>query len=462
MVSDILVSILLFYLSVFIRINFFPLMFDNLPALNSKITNYYWIFPIWFFAMTYEGAYSKRFSFWDEIKLIYQVTFLATLIIFAVVSIGKLSPSISRAVLILMGLLFMSIFPFIRISLKRLLINIGLMKSRVLILGAGKTGRLVLNALRKERNLGYEVAGFIDNDPSIRRKYVDGIKVHGYLNEVERYLKSCFILEVVVAMPKMDNEKLFNLVSKLQHKVRSVLFIPDPFGIAVLKTELKHLLFNEQAMVLEIKNNLARPFDRFVKRTSDYLFGLILALILLLPILIVSIIIRITSKGQAIFKQERVGKDNKVFLCYKFRTMYQDAEKRLNEILETDPEAKSEWDTYGKLKNDPRITGIGNLLRVTSLDELPQIFNVLKGEMSLVGPRPIPLYERERYQDMLMFCFSVLPGITGLWQVSGRSGTSYKKRISLDSWYIRNWNLWLDIVILLKTIKVVFRKEGAV
>jgi undecaprenyl-phosphate galactose phosphotransferase len=148
-------------------------------------------------------------------------------------------------------------------------------------------------------------------------------------------------------------------------------------------------------------------------------------------------------------------------MCYKFRTMYLDADERLQGILERDPAARAEWERHWKLKDDPRVTDMGKFLRKTSLDELPQIFNVLRGEMSLVGPRPYIQNEEKFLHDFKDPILSVLPGITGLWQVSGRSNTSYNYRIALDSWYVRNWNLWLDIVILIKTIPVVFKTEGA-
>lgn len=158
-----------------------------------------------------------------------------------------------------------------------------------------------------------------------------------------------------------------------------------------------------------------------------------------------------------------MDKNNKPFKCYKFRTMFNDAETRLNNLLQSNVAAKDEWHNHWKLENDPRVTRIGKFLRETSLDELPQIFNVLKGEMSLVGPRPVTKEEIENYyKDQAALCFCVPPGITGLWQVSGRSRVSYDQRIALDSWYVRNWNLWLDIVILFKTVKVVLKREGAV
>jgi undecaprenyl-phosphate galactose phosphotransferase len=178
--------------------------------------------------------------------------------------------------------------------------------------------------------------------------------------------------------------------------------------------------------------------------------------------ILISIIIKLSDKGPVIYSHKRIGKNDNEFNCYKFRTMYIDADKRLKEILEKDPEKKKEWENYWKLKDDPRVTKIGNFLRKTSLDELPQIFNVLKGEMSLVGPRPVIQKElNEYYRENAEYYFKVPPGITGLWQVSGRSETSYDYRVSLDAWYVKNWNLWLDIIILIRTIKAVIKQEGA-
>ena len=157
----------------------------------------------------------------------------------------------------------------------------------------------------------------------------------------------------------------------------------------------------------------------------------------------------------------RVGKDGKIFPCYKFRSMCVDAKEKLEELLQNDPEARAEWERDFKLKHDPRITKSGAFLRRTSLDELPQIFNVLKGEMSLVGPRPIIKDEMERYGNRIDDYLMVKPGIAGIWQCSGRSDTTYQERVQMDSWYVRNWSVWLDIMILWKTIEAVVAKKGA-
>ncbi|HCN8764897.1 TPA: sugar transferase, partial [Escherichia coli] len=157
----------------------------------------------------------------------------------------------------------------------------------------------------------------------------------------------------------------------------------------------------------------------------------------------------------------RIGKGGKIFKCLKFRSMVTNSKEVLEDLLSKDIQAKQEWEATFKLKNDPRITKIGHFLRRTSLDELPQLFNVLKGEMSLVGPRPIITAELEKYNDEVAYYLLSKPGMTGLWQVSGRSDVDYETRVYLDTWYVKNWSMWNDIAILFKTIGVVLKKDGA-
>ncbi|HDY7006134.1 TPA: sugar transferase, partial [Klebsiella pneumoniae] len=205
---------------------------------------------------------------------------------------------------------------------------------------------------------------------------------------------------------------------------------------------------------------LAKLSSRIIKRTFD-IIGSLGIIIILSPLLIY-----ISNKvkkdgGPSIYGHERIGKGGKPFKCLKFRSMIVNSNEVLSRVLETDPEAKKEWDLTFKLKKDPRITKIGAILRRTSLDELPQLFNVLRGEMSLVGPRPIIRAELERYNDEVDYYLLSKPGMTGLWQVSGRSDVDYETRVYLDAWYVKNWSMWNDIAILFKTIGVVLKKDGA-
>jgi undecaprenyl-phosphate galactose phosphotransferase len=198
-----------------------------------------------------------------------------------------------------------------------------------------------------------------------------------------------------------------------------------------------------------------------LKRLIDITISLLIMPFIIPVILIIALLVKIDSRGNIFFVQERLGKDFKTFKCFKFRTMYSNSEQIFKDYLLSNPDAFREWNEYKKLKDDPRITKIGKFLRKTSLDELPQILNVIKGEMSLVGPRPYLPSEEKDMQPYSNIILSVKPGVTGLWQVSGRNKLSFKQRLHLDSIYALNNNLITDLVILIRTIKVVFLGEGA-
>ncbi len=458
-IFDVLTLTGFYYIAALFRKHILPLFFSNLPAFEINLFQYYWVFPIWIFILAYEGGYTRRFSLWDEVKLLWKSSFFTALAIFAVLFIGKKGISYSRTILITMVFGSFLLFPVVRPLYKSLLHYMGFLKRKVLIIGSGEFAKKAYHSLKKERNLGYEVAGFVDD--CAQNLLIEGYRVHNGLERIERYLKRCGIQDVIIAKPEMEKEELMRLIDRVQHKVENTLFIPDIVGISVLGTELRHF-FQDQTLVIALKNNLERRSNFIIKRIFDYVVSISLLPFFLIIFCFLSLLIKLTSRGPAIFSQERIGKNNKPFMCYKFRTMYIDAEERLKEILNRDPEARKQWEEFRKLKKDPRITSIGRFLRKTSLDELPQLFNVLKGDMSLVGPRPVTREEIEKhYKDKAEFYFKVLPGITGLWQVSGRNDLSYDERVSLDAWYVRNWNLWLDIVILLKTVGVVIKSNGA-
>lgn len=198
-----------------------------------------------------------------------------------------------------------------------------------------------------------------------------------------------------------------------------------------------------------------------LKRSTDLLVALA-ACIFLLPVLIpIALLIRLSDGGPAIFKQKRVGLNGREFLCYKFRSMHIDSKRQLAELLERDPRARAEWKATQKLENDPRITKLGNFLRKSSLDELPQLLNIIKGDMSIVGPRPIVQSEIEKYGEYFEHYKSVRPGLTGLWQVSGRSETTYDERVALDVTYVNQRSFFADLKIIAMTIPAVLTSEGA-
>jgi undecaprenyl-phosphate galactose phosphotransferase len=219
--------------------------------------------------------------------------------------------------------------------------------------------------------------------------------------------------------------------------------------------------FGHDVMFLRHRPTVSSPMGRILKRLFD-IFGATCGLLLLgVPLLYVVFKVR-KDGGGAFYGGKRIGRDGAPFSCWKFRSMCVDSEQMLEKLFAENEEALIEFETTYKLKNDPRVTRIGSVMRRTSIDELPQLWNVLKGEMSLVGPRPVPQNELDTYTAEGYRAYKVVkPGITGLWQVSGRSDTSYEQRIRYDIWYVRNWSLWHDVVIIVKTIKVVLFGSGA-
>ena len=202
-------------------------------------------------------------------------------------------------------------------------------------------------------------------------------------------------------------------------------------------------------------------YKAYLKRVLDLVFGLLLLPFILPALLLCMLTIKLDSKGPVIFKSERIGRNGKKFFIFKLRTMCLDAEQKLQKILNENSAMREEWEKDQKLRNDPRVTRLGKVIRTLSLDELPQIFNVLRGDMSFVGPRPIVENEIRKYGIKAASYISVRPGITGLWQVSGRSEAGTEGMIMFDPYYVRNWSLWLDLVILFRTLRAVWERRGA-
>jgi Undecaprenyl-phosphate galactose phosphotransferase WbaP len=236
------------------------------------------------------------------------------------------------------------------------------------------------------------------------------------------------------------------------------LVVPDLFGLSSLWVAARDL---QGTVALEVRQQLLLPGPRLLKRVLDLAATLALGLFSLPVLALVAVAVKLDSPGPVFFAQTRIGKGGRKFRAWKFRTMVRDAEEVLERYLLEHPELREEWLQDQKLRQDPRVTRVGRFLRRTSLDELPQLWNVLRGEMSLVGPRPIVDAEVPRYGPRFALYAQVLPGITGLWQVSGRNDTTYEERVELDSYYVRNWSPWLDLYILARTVWVVLTARGA-
>ena len=391
--------------------------------------------------------YSDRKPFWSELG-----ETLIALLVLAVLDLAVLALTrwnSSRLWWALVWPLAMLCVPLGRGLARSLMQRAGVWQRPTLIVGNGPNAHEAVAALNSEPALGFAVV-----------ELVDATQASKAMSEKLRQWAKVPGAQFVLAMEHGQNDLREDLLRSLVHwKAEDVSVVPAMRGVPLFGTDMSYFFSHEVAM-LKLRNNLRYWPARLLKRVFDLLAALVLLVLGALPLLYVALRIR-RDGGPAIFAHQRVGQSGKVFPCFKFRTMQVDAEERLRELLANDPAARAEWEREFKLRNDPRITPIGQFLRRTSLDELPQLFNVIRGEMSLVGPRPVIRAELSRYGDDVDYFLMVRPGMTGLWQVSGRNDTGYDTRVYLDTWYVKNWSLWYDIAILFKTIRVVLNREGA-
>lgn len=420
----------------------------------------YIITPLVFITVLFlNHGYKIDTAYWEKVKIIFRSITIGIVLSIVLMYAGHILNNVSRLFVILSyGFILFYIILF-RYILARTLIKLNVLAIPVLLVGAGKTAELVDIHFSNMPLAMYKIVGFVDDNPKssvLANKY----ECLGKFSDAEAVIKKYNIPNVLVCAPGLESRKLVTLINKLQILVEKVTFVPELFGIPAANIQARGLM-NEQTLILEVKNNLAQRRNRLFKRIFD-ITATVIGGILILPVaLIVAILIYLDSPGPIVFGHKRVGQGGKEFPCYKFRSMVPNAQEALEIYLKENPEAREEWERDFKLKDDPRVTKIGKFLRKTSLDELPQLWNVLIGDMSLVGPRPIVRAEVEKYGEYINDFYLVPPGITGVWQVSGRSDTTYEERVLMDSWYVHNWSIWIDIVYLVKTVFAVIKSKGA-
>ena len=420
----------------------------------------YIITPLVFITVLFlNHGYKIDTAYWEKVKIIFRSITIGIVLSIVLMYAGHILNNVSRLFVILSyGFILLYIIVF-RYILARMLIKLNVLAIPVLLVGAGKTAELVDIHFSNMPLAMYKIVGFVDDNPKssvLANKY----ECLGKFSDAEAVIKKYNIPNVLVCAPGLEPRKLVTLINKLQILVEKVTFVPELFGIPAANIQARGLM-NEQTLILEVKNNLAQRRNRLFKRIFD-VTATVIGGILILPVaLIVAILIYLDSPGPIVFGHKRVGQGGKEFPCYKFRSMVPNAQEALEIYLKENPEAREEWERDFKLKDDPRVTKIGKFLRKTSLDELPQLWNVLIGDMSLVGPRPIVRAEVEKYGEYINDFYLVPPGITGVWQVSGRSDTTYEERVLMDSWYVHNWSVWIDIVYLVKTVFAVIKSKGA-
>lgn len=414
----------------------------------------------WFWALG--EHYSVRRPLWDELREISRVVGTMFLISGAVTfAVGLESSRVEYLAIWLMNLL---IIPIGRSAARGLLDIAGCWSMPTVVIGTGANAEEAVRVLSGEGNMGYVLIAQlwtrsgVENDAEAAST-LSLPSVETSMEELLNTLQRLGSPQVVLALDSLSDPESQMLVQKLSSSVPNVHIVPSIRGLPLFGTRLSHF-FSHDILFLTVRNNLSRRSYRWVKRGFDLVAAVAITAILLPVLLALAYLVR-RDGGSATYGHMRVGQSGRKFHCLKFRSMQMGADKILQDLLRNDPIAMAEWEKDFKLKNDPRVTRIGHFLRKSSLDELPQLINVIRGEMSLVGPRPVVEEELARYGDQAVLYLQVNPGMTGLWQISGRNDTTYAERVGLDTWYVRNWSLWYDIAILLNTVRVVFRRSGA-
>ena len=407
----------------------------------------------------FEKLYIKRFTFWEEVRHLFRGITLSFVLLMMIVFITRGYEQYSRAVLVMTWLFGLLFFPVFRLASKKLLVRLNLWKKKVFIIGTSDIGQCVALEIDNNDTLGYEIAGFLTDDRKLVGTDVGRYKVVGEISEFENLSRSSGVRDLIVALSHISQDKLFKILTQFENSAENIRIIPRLGNVFTMGVETESF---GDVLSLSVARNLTKPWNKFIKCIFEFTLALILTVILLPLLIIIAISIKLSSPGPIFFAQERMGEGNKTFKCYKFRSMYMDSEIRLEKYLQKNPGALGEWKKYRKLKkNDPRVTRVGRIIRKFSLDELPQLINFFRKEMNLVGPRPYMPEEKNLMGNSYEVISRVKPGITGLWQVRGRNILSFKERLLLDEYYIRNWSLWLDIVILIKTVKVLITRQGA-
>lgn len=391
------------------------------------------------------GHYSRRLAFTTEASQLSQCV-VGFLVLAEAVAQHQSVGGHEIALAALHGAALVAALLGARLAVRRAMDAAGLWRIPTLVIGTANAERIAA-AIDSATSRGYRTVGVLhptDTDWGLR---LDAAFDHADVQMA--------VLEPEVTTGRQGKQ----LIQALRSRGIDIAMAPSLGELPVVGLQAQKF-FTHDVVLLAPPPTFGRELSQGAKRLLDMLAAA-LALLLAAPVMVLVALAVKLDGGPLLFGHMRVGHNGTLFPCWKFRTMVPNAEAKLKEVLARDPERAEEWRQTLKLKNDPRVTAIGGFLRRSSLDELPQLFNVLFGHMSLIGPRPVTKGELERYGDAQDYYLSVRPGITGLWQVMGRNDTSYGQRVQLDAWYVRNWSLWHDIIILFKTVPAVLRRSGA-
>lgn len=438
----ILTDVTVFYVSIVLAYYMRVLSgsFMDLVPLDHGLFLYlskWWIPLIIVGSIAYHRGYGIVVSFWDDVLIVLKSLFIAFLMVWVVLSLQKEAATVSRIVITISFFCMFTLALIFRSTVKFFLYKVMDLRERALIFE-----KTILNNTQTLKSF-------------LNREWYSGFKIIS--NGEDHSLGSNMADALFLPIEYADEET----IKKLKPNARNLIIVSEISGLSFMNTEIKTFIDKNIALIAT-RNGLLLKRKVLLKRVFD-LFTAIAALILLSPLfIIVPLAIKLDSRGPVYFKHKRCGKKMNEFEMTKFRSMNLDGERILQSYIEEHPEVIIDLEERNKIEHDPRVTKIGRFLRKTSLDELPQLLNVLKGTMSIVGPRPDTIEAiRKYYQEYSEIYENIKPGITGLWQVSGRSDIDYAKRVKLDYLYMLNWSLWFDIVIILKTFRSILNCKGA-
>ena len=400
----------------------------------------------------------RNFSLWDETEAVLRSSVLILLV--NILYLYAVRFSLSFFALIAGTVIFILLTLTARYFFRVIFFRLGLLVKTVIVLGAGETGELFAAKITSSPFTIRRALCFLDDDESKKGAEISGLPVAGTIGDFRAVQADLHADEAVIAIPTASRQKLSSILNMVESSTGRVLYIPDMYMLTTSTAEIRSV---DGMPVISSSQGLLNPVNVAAKNIIDYI-GATVAVVVFSPVMLWAAWRIWREDGRPIlFGHERIGKNLKPFKVLKFRTMVKNAEEILQEMLK-DENLRREFEEAFKFKDDKRITHIGKFLRKTSLDELPQIFNVLRGEMSLTGPRPIVQKEVDLYygHDTAKHIFTFKPGMTGYWQVSGRNDVdNYQQRIDFDLYDIHNWSVWLDIIIIARTVREVFKGSGA-
>ncbi len=409
-------------------------------------------------AMRREGAYDLRRTrpLFDELYGVLNATTTAIMLVIVFVFFYR-SLFYSRIIFVYAGILILILVGTARLVRRMILARLrqaGEGIDRLLIVGAGEVGRAVMRNIIAQPELGYQIVGFLDDDPAKSHTDIGPIKALGTTEVLAHVIQTHAINQVIITLPWQYHRKTMRLVLEAEEAGARARVVPDLFQLSLGGVDVETI---NGIPLISIKPTALTGWNLVIKRALDLSLSILIVLLTAPLWLLIALAIKLDSPGPVFFKQERAGKGRKPFMVYKFRSMYVGAEAQ-QQALAAHNEASG---PLFKMRDDPRRTRVGRFLRRTSLDELPQFINVIRGEMSIVGPRPALFSEVAQYQEWQRKRLEIQPGITGLWQVSGRSDLSFDEMVMLDIYYGENWSLGADIRIMLRTIPQILFGDGA-